>query len=210
MAQHFGIIQISHPGPTDESQYDSYWTDGLGSQLRSMYGALLGMVPIYIGYHKLVHEDGRIPEIGFEYSPDDVRPRWPDPAYPQQVHLDIEVAHLETSEQLVLAHGAQRLATFEDHRVFQDPAGHPFCLYPDSPETKHGQIARIVFDCFSPRRSPRSTNSSSTCGGASSTRWIGSRSRAEATVWRSRSNTRRACPHSGRTRHDRTNFTLML
>lgn len=39
-----------------------------------MYGELLGMVPIYIGYHKLVHEDGRIPEIGFEYSPDDVRP----------------------------------------------------------------------------------------------------------------------------------------
>lgn len=151
MAQHIGIIQISHPGPTDESQYDSYWTDGLGSQLRSMYGALLNMVPIYIGYHKLVHEDGRIPEIGFEYSPDDVRPRWPDPAHPQQVHLDIEVAHVEASEQLVLAHGARKLATFEDHSVFQDPAGHPFCLYPGSSETTYGEISRIVFDCFSPR-----------------------------------------------------------
>ena len=35
---------------------------------------------------------GAYRRIGFEYSPDDVRPRWPDPAHPQQVHLDIEVS----------------------------------------------------------------------------------------------------------------------
>lgn len=150
MAQHIGIIQISHPGPTDESPSDSYWTGGVGSQLRSMYGELLGMVPIHIGYHKLVHEDGRIPEIGFEYSPHDVRPRWPDPAHPQQVHLDIVVADVDASERLVRLYGARRLASFGDHRVFEDPVGHPFCVYPGSPEAAHGEIARVVFDCQDP------------------------------------------------------------
>lgn len=148
---HIGIVQIGHPGPTDESQYDAYWTDGLGSQLRSMYGALLGMIPIYIGYHKLVHADGRIPEIGFEYSPDDRRPRWPDPDHPQQVHLDIEVPDLPAAEQLVVASGARRVATFDDHVVLEDAAGHPFCLYPGAPVTTSARIVRVVFDCFSPR-----------------------------------------------------------
>lgn len=151
MPQHIGIVQISHPGPTDESQADGYWTDGVGSQLRSMYAALLGMVPIYVGYHKLVHDDGHLPEIGFEYSPNDVRPRWPDPEYPQHVHLDIEVADPDSSEQLVLAHGAHRLAEFDDHLVFEDAVGHPFCLYPGDPRAAHGAISRVVFDCFSPR-----------------------------------------------------------
>jgi hypothetical protein len=151
VAQHVANVQISHPGPTDESVNDTYWTDGLGSQLRSMYAQLLGMTPIHIGYHKLVHDDGHIPEIGFEYSPEDVRPRWPDPAYPQQVHLDIEVADLDASERLVVAHGARKLADFDGHRVFEDPVGHPFCLYPGRPDAEHGEIARVVFDCFSPR-----------------------------------------------------------
>ena len=154
MAQHIGIVQISHPGPTDESVDDGYWVDGLGARMRAMYGELLGMIPIHIGYHKLVHEDGHIPELGFEYSPDDRRPRWPDPGHPQQVHLDIEVADLEAATALVLSHGARQLADDDRHRVFEDPVGHPFCLYPSSPPAAGaapGEIVRIVFDCFSPR-----------------------------------------------------------
>lgn len=56
-------------------------------------------------------------------------PRWPDPAYPQQLHLDIEVADLDVGEAAVLALGATRLPSHEEgFRVFADPAGHPFCL----------------------------------------------------------------------------------
>ncbi|HEV6951799.1 MAG TPA: VOC family protein [Promicromonospora sp.] len=56
-------------------------------------------------------------------------PRWPDPAFPQQVHLDIEVPDLDAGEEAVLALGATRLPGGEDgFRVFADPAGHPFCL----------------------------------------------------------------------------------
>jgi hypothetical protein len=56
-------------------------------------------------------------------------PRWPDPAYPQQLHLDIEVPDLDAGEAAVLALGATRLPSHsESFRVYADPAGHPFCL----------------------------------------------------------------------------------
>jgi hypothetical protein len=56
-------------------------------------------------------------------------PQWPDPAHPQQVHLDVEVPDLDTGEAAVLALGATRLPGGNGgFRVFADPAGHPFCL----------------------------------------------------------------------------------
>ena len=64
-------------------------------------------------------------------APDHVAPRWPDPAFPQQAHLDVEVerADLEDAERRVLALGATRLpGDGENWRVYADPVGHPFCL----------------------------------------------------------------------------------
>jgi len=58
-------------------------------------------------------------------------PRWPDPAYPQQLHLDLQVGpqSLDEAEAAALAVGARRLPGGADtFRVFADPAGHPFCL----------------------------------------------------------------------------------
>lgn len=56
-------------------------------------------------------------------------PRWPDPAHPQQVHLDVLVEDLDAAEEATLALGATRVpsggTTF---RVFLDPVGKPFCL----------------------------------------------------------------------------------
>jgi hypothetical protein len=60
-----------------------------------------------------------------EYNP----PQWPDPARPQQAHLDILVDDLDAGEARALELGASRLAGGgEQFRVFTDPAGHPFCL----------------------------------------------------------------------------------
>lgn len=65
-------------------------------------------------------------------------PRWPDPEYPQQMHLDIATTH-DVDAPLLLE--------TETHRVYADPAGHPFCVYPgDEPA-----VLRLVHDCFSPR-----------------------------------------------------------
>jgi catechol-2,3-dioxygenase len=56
-------------------------------------------------------------------------PGWPDPARPQQVHLDIQVDDIEAGEAAVLAIGATRLPGQGDNwRVYADPAGKPFCL----------------------------------------------------------------------------------
>jgi predicted enzyme related to lactoylglutathione lyase len=62
-----------------------------------------------------------------EYTP----PAWPDPAAPQQLHLDFAVEDLDEAEQRVVALGATLLTPQpgDSWRIFADPAGHPFCLY---------------------------------------------------------------------------------
>jgi hypothetical protein len=50
---------------------------------------------------------------------------WPDPAVPQQVHLDVMVEDATASGSDVLALGAVKL---DGEDVYADPAGHPFCL----------------------------------------------------------------------------------
>lgn len=90
-----------------------------------------------------------VPHLVFdEGAPDDPRPRWPDPAYPQQMHLDIRVGDLDTADALVVARGATRLAAFDDHRVYADIVGHPFCLYPADVPTP--VLWRLVIDAREP------------------------------------------------------------
>ena len=75
--------------------------------------------------------EGRGARLAVQLAPDHVPPQWPDPARPQQLHLDVEVDDPDAAEQRVLALGARRLPDpegAEDFRVYADPAGHPFCL----------------------------------------------------------------------------------
>ena len=69
-------------------------------------------------------------QLAFQRVAEWVPPRWPDPAYPQQLHLDIRVADAEQAEQELLALGATRVAGEREtgFRVFTDPVGHPFCI----------------------------------------------------------------------------------
>jgi catechol 2,3-dioxygenase-like lactoylglutathione lyase family enzyme len=57
-------------------------------------------------------------------------PRWPDPAHPQQLHLDIRVPDADRAERELVALGANRVPAAREtgFRVFTDPAGHPFCI----------------------------------------------------------------------------------
>ncbi|WP_344032241.1 VOC family protein [Streptomyces luteireticuli] len=69
--------------------------------------------------------------LAFQRAEDYRPPQWPDPARPQQFHLDFGVADLERARESVLAAGATVLDGGPDGRgwsVFADPAGHPFCL----------------------------------------------------------------------------------
>jgi hypothetical protein len=68
-------------------------------------------------------------QLAFQQAADHVPPQWPDPAHPQQFHLDVEVPDLDEAEQQALKLGATRLpGGGEGFRVFADPVGHPFCL----------------------------------------------------------------------------------
>jgi Glyoxalase-like domain len=64
--------------------------------------------------------------LAFQRAPNHRPPTWPDPAVPQQIHLDIMVDDVAAAAPRVLALGARRLAA----DVYADPAGHPFCLIP--------------------------------------------------------------------------------
>ncbi|TDV48849.1 VOC family protein [Actinophytocola oryzae] len=98
------------------------------SGLARFYADLTGMPVSYDGPEgALIGADGR--NVMFQqisgYNP----PRWPDPAHPQQAHLDLTVADLDTGEAWALELGASRLDSGgERFRVLADPAGHPFCL----------------------------------------------------------------------------------
>jgi hypothetical protein len=68
-------------------------------------------------------------KISVQHAPDHQPPRWPDPAFPQQFHLDLDVDDIEEAEPKALALGAKLLDSSEPtFRVYADPAGHPFCL----------------------------------------------------------------------------------
>jgi Glyoxalase-like domain len=73
--------------------------------------------------------------LGFQTSPEYVRPVWPPAEGSQQMmmHLDFEVSDLETAVAHAVELGAHE-AEYQPQdnvRVLLDPAGHPFCLYVD-------------------------------------------------------------------------------
>jgi catechol-2,3-dioxygenase len=99
-----------------------------GSALAAFYAQLLGMKVTYEGPEgaAIASDAGT---VMFQNVANYTAPRWPDPAHPQQAHLDVEVADLDEGETKVLALGATKLdSPYEGWRVFADPAGHPFCL----------------------------------------------------------------------------------
>lgn len=101
-------------------------------RLATFYGELLGL-PVTDREDDWITlgDRGSGPALALQLAPDHQPPQWPDPARPQQFHLDVQVDDLDAGERAVLALGATRLPDppdVNDFRVFADPAGHPFCL----------------------------------------------------------------------------------
>jgi hypothetical protein len=96
--------------------------------LARFYAELMGMEVTYEGPEgALISGGGK--SVMFQQVAEFTPPRWPDPAAPQQAHLDIHVDELDAGEARALELGATRLPNEEKHfRVFADPVGHPFCL----------------------------------------------------------------------------------
>jgi catechol 2,3-dioxygenase-like lactoylglutathione lyase family enzyme len=73
--------------------------------------------------------------LSFQHEPDYVPPVWPPVPGGQQMmaHLDIAVDDLEAAVAWALEAGAALAGhqPQEHVRVLLDPAGHPFCLFPE-------------------------------------------------------------------------------
>jgi hypothetical protein len=95
----------------------------------AFYAELLGKPVTYEGEGvAMIGEDGAQP-IMFQQIADYRAPRWPDPADPQQIHLDLTVDDVDAAEAAALELGATSLNAHGDNwRVYADPAGKPFCL----------------------------------------------------------------------------------
>jgi hypothetical protein len=142
-------VVIGSPGST----YEDYLHHG--KPLASFYADLLGWRIIREDWIKIAADETAPLQFAFGDGWSDERPpRWPDPDYPQQLHLDFFARDLGAVEELVLERGATRIQDKGSYRSYADPVGHPFCLYPDpdgATQTAPARVGRIVFDCLSPR-----------------------------------------------------------
>lgn len=96
--------------------------------LAKFYADLLGMEVAYEGPEGALIT-GNAKSLMFQqvdaYSP----PQWPDPAHPQQAHLDIIVDDLDAAQARAVELGATVLdGDGQRWRTLADPAGHPFDL----------------------------------------------------------------------------------
>jgi catechol 2,3-dioxygenase-like lactoylglutathione lyase family enzyme len=96
------------------------------SALARFYSALLGDPITYESEDWVVVSAGdHASGLAFQLAPSHQAPTWPDPAIPQQLHLDIMVEDVAAATPLVVALGARQI---DGQDVFADPAGHTFCL----------------------------------------------------------------------------------
>jgi catechol-2,3-dioxygenase len=97
--------------------------------LSAFYSELLGKPVTYEADGvAMIGNDSEQP-VMFQQVGDYTAPQWPDPAHPQQYHLDVLVDDLDAAEQAVLALGATRMkGDGKTFRVYADPANKPFCL----------------------------------------------------------------------------------
>ena len=121
----------------DAEEYEGIGTvviacpDERTAELKGFYAALVAERP------------GRRPRLHFDEGNGYRAPQWPDPSYPQQMHLDVRVRDLDDAHRVVVERGATLLADGDSHRTYADPIGHPFCLYPGDGEG----LWRVVIDC---------------------------------------------------------------
>lgn len=76
----------------------------------------------------VIDADDRRPRLAFQGA-DGLPPRWQDPDRPQQIHLDLDIDDLAAGEALLRRLGATKLdEPADNHVIYADPEGHPFCL----------------------------------------------------------------------------------
>jgi catechol 2,3-dioxygenase-like lactoylglutathione lyase family enzyme len=97
--------------------------------LAAFYSALTGWPTVFSSpdWVSIGESAGATWHLSFQRAPGHVPPRWPDAASSMQFHLHFRVDDIQASEAHVLALGATKLESADQH-VYADPAGHVFCL----------------------------------------------------------------------------------
>ncbi len=115
------------------------------TSLSTFYTSLAGWEQTYVAddWITLTTVDGW--RIGLQDAPDHIRPQWPDPAHPQQAHLDLRVRDLAEATSLAVGLGATVLRENDRWNTLADPAGHPFDLV-SSPDNTHPTVAGVMLD----------------------------------------------------------------
>ena len=101
------------------------------ARLAAFYTALLGWEVERADDDWITISGGTGARLAFQLAPGHRAPTWPDPAVPQQIHLDLAVDDLAAASRFAESLGARRVegpADADDFVVFLDPSGHPFCL----------------------------------------------------------------------------------
>ena len=110
--------------------------------LAAFYARLLEREPVFSSESWVSIEIAEGLHRSFQRAPGHVPPVWPDAASSMQFHLHIRTADLDAGERLVRDLGGIKLEPQTDpdrHRVFADPAGHPFCLCPPPQAQREGR-----------------------------------------------------------------------
>ncbi|GAA2545638.1 MULTISPECIES: VOC family protein [Streptomyces] len=97
--------------------------------LAEFYGKLTGWKEIFSSENNTYLMGDSSVRLGFQRVADHTPPSWPDAG--KQFHLDFSVPDLDAAEKQVLELGATKpefQPGGDKWRVYQDPAGHPFCL----------------------------------------------------------------------------------
>ena len=140
LAEGVSWITLADPAghPFDLCQRDGYGP-GIGlfavtidapdaGALARFYADLLEMVVTYDGPEGSLIA-GYDKSVMFQQVSDYASPQWPDPAHPQQAHLDILVEDLDATQARAIEWGATLLkGGGTRYRTLADPAGHPFDL----------------------------------------------------------------------------------
>src|SRR5438552_2212048 len=116
-----GIRNIVIGSPMGSWNEEKQRVEGEPRQLGEFYASLLGMRVLRDDWIVVGESMTTFPRLAFGDGWSDERPpRWPDPDYPAQLHLDIFVPDLNAAEAAVLELGGTRL----EGGVFADPLGH--------------------------------------------------------------------------------------
>jgi len=115
--------------------------------LAAFYGTVAGLSMIRADDDWITTVTAEGWRVAFQQADDLVPARWPDPAHPQQMHLDLVVPDLPAAVEQAERAGATRLpGGGETYTVLADPAGHPFCLCQRDGIERAG-LADVCVDC---------------------------------------------------------------